>query len=132
MTMITVNALLTDGRSALWDLAGASPTGGFVRSKSVARTELVPGDVIRDCGAWTVVTDVRHNGIHGVTTAALLTAAGETLIRTFTSSDGADRRLDARIDPDSLYTLVSLCRCGTCGEMRTSEHAARCSALVSA
>jgi hypothetical protein len=128
--MITIDALLTDGRPALYDLDGASPTGGLVRSEYVARTELKPGDVIRDCGAWVVVTDIRHTGIMGVTTAALMTAAGETLIRTFASSDGADRRSDARIDPDTLYKLTALCRCGSCGEMRTAEHTARCVALV--
>ena len=132
MDTITIDALLKDGRSALEDLAGASPTGGLVRTESVARTELAPGDVIRDCGAWTVVTDVRHNGIQGVTTAALVTAGGDTIVRTLVSCDGAERRSDARIDADTLYKLVALCRCGACGEMRTSEHTARCSALVSA
>jgi hypothetical protein len=106
--MITIDALGKDGRNILRDLDGASPTGGFVRSESRPRTSLVPGDVVREAGAWAVVSDVRHNGVHGITSLAVITADGETVRHTLVLSDVADVRTDARIDPDTLWKLVDV------------------------
>lgn len=104
--MITTDALLEDGRSALDDLQGASPGGGFVTSQSRPRAQLAPGDIVRWCGTWTVVAAISHNGVTGLSRAALVTAAGELTRNTLTHGEGMDTRTDARIDPDTLYKLM--------------------------
>lgn len=114
--MITIDALLTTGESALTDLDGASPTGGQVRSETRDHSALAPGDVVRDHGAWSVVADVRHNGITGITAAGLIRKDGTFAARALVSSDVMDVRIDARIDPDTLYKLARLASgCDECG-----------------
>jgi len=103
--MITIDALLKDGRSALSDLEGASPSGGFVTSESRPGRTLLPGDVVRSCGAWHVVTDVRHNGVTGVTHAVIADFVGMTSVVLLASGESAEVRSDTRIDPDTLWKL---------------------------
>lgn len=102
--MITIDALLKDGRSALADLDGASPTGGFVTSVSRPACTLLTGDVIRHRGGWHVVSDVRHNGRHGISEAVLVAGSGESVIGVW-AGESAEVRTDARIDPDTLWKL---------------------------
>jgi hypothetical protein len=103
---VTIDALLKDGRPALADLEGASPGGGQVTSETRYRTRIVPGDVIRDGGAWMVVTEAGHNGILGMTRLALLDADGDLVTRTLVAGEVIEARTDARIDPDTLYKLI--------------------------
>jgi hypothetical protein len=103
---VTIHAELKDGRPALADLDGASPTGGMVTSASRPGRELLPGDVIRSCGTWCVVTDVRHNGITGVSHAMIADQVGMTSVLLITGAGSAEVRTDARIDPDTLWTLT--------------------------
>ncbi len=103
---VTIDALLQDGRPALADLEGASPGGGQVTSETRHRTRIVPGDVVRDGGAWKVVTEAGHNGIVGMTRLALLDAAGDLVTRTLIACAAIEARTDARIDPDTLYKLI--------------------------
>ena len=105
--MIEIDALLTTGQPALVDLHGASPSGGMVRTESRPGRRLLPGDVIRHCGAWVVVADVRHNGITGLTTVGAFTRDNEVVRETYTG-DSAEVRTDTRIDPDSLWRLAEL------------------------
>ena len=72
--MTVISALGSNGRSILPGLQGASPARGLVASESVPRTRLVPGHLVRHHGGWAVITDIRHDGIHGITTAGLLGA----------------------------------------------------------
>jgi len=105
-TPATIDALLKDGRSALFDLDGASPGGGQVTSQPAYGPQVTPGDVVRYCGAWMAVTEAGHNGILGLTRLALIDAAGAVTPHTMLASDVIDRRTDARIDPDTLYELA--------------------------
>lgn len=102
----TIDALLTDGRPALADLEGASPGGGQVTSETRHRTRITPGDVVRDGGAWKVVTEAGHNGIVGMTRLALLDADGDLVTRTLIDCEAIEARTDARLDPDTLYKLI--------------------------
>lgn len=102
----TIDALLKDGRSALFDLDGASPGGGQVTSQPAYGPQVTPGDVVRYCGAWMAVTEAGHNGILGLTRLALIDAAGDVTRHAMLASDVIDRRTDARIDPQTLYKLA--------------------------
>ena len=102
----TIDALLKDGRSALFDLDGASPGGGQVTSQPAYGPQITPGDVVRYCGAWMAVTEAGHNGILGLTRLALIDAAGAVTRHAMLASDVLDRRTDARIDPQTLYKLA--------------------------
>lgn len=105
--MIEIDALLKDGRSALTDLQGSSPTGGFVTSGSRICTRILPGDLIRHNGAWTVAARTRHDGILGVSAITLIGADGpvsEPLL--LYSGLSLEVRADARIDPGTLRKLV--------------------------
>lgn len=104
--MLTIDALLKSGRSALYDLEGASPASGFVTTESRNRVTLTPGDVIRESGSWVAVADVRHNGISGISSVGFVSAEGQVWYRTLTSTDAVEVRTDTRIDPDTLYKLV--------------------------
>lgn len=106
MTHVTIGARLQDGRTALADLQGASPTGGQVTSESRHRTRLSPGDVIRSGSPWTVVIEAGHNGVLGLTTVATLDEEGVMAVRTMAACETAETRTDVRIDPDTLYQLV--------------------------
>ncbi len=103
--MIVIPALTEDGRNALADLEGASPGGGFVTSRPAARTELVPGHIVRHHGAWMAVTDIRHNGIHGLTRASLVDASGCLTTCVLVGSQAAVIRTDTRIDPGTLHKI---------------------------
>lgn len=105
-TTPTLDALTADGRSALFDLEGASPGGGQVTSQPAHGPQITPGDVVRYCGAWMAVTGASHNGILGLTRLAMIDAAGAVTPHTMLASDVIDRRTDARIDPDTLYKLA--------------------------
>ena len=108
--MITIDALGKNGQSILPDLDGASPTGGQVRSESRPRYSIAPGDVVRDGsahdGQWSVVADVRHNGILGISTIGLIRADGTSAVWVLTLTDAANVRTDTRIDPDTLWQIV--------------------------
>ena len=108
--MITIDALLKTGESALTDLDGCSPTGGQVTTANVARDAVRPGDVVRECGAWAVVAGTATNGVLGVTTLALILADGTAARRTLTCSDCVNARTDCRIDPDTLWRLADTTR----------------------
>jgi hypothetical protein len=103
--MITIDALGKDGNSILFDLAGASPTGGFVTSESRPGRTLMPGDLVRDMGGWHVVTDVRHNGITGMTHAMHADFVGQTSTLLLAAGQSVEVRTDTRIDPDTLWKL---------------------------
>jgi hypothetical protein len=105
-TPTTIDALLKDGRSALFDLDGASPGGGQVTSQPAYGPQITPGDVVRYCGAWMAVTEAGHNGILGLTRLALIDAAGAVTPHTMLASDVLDRRTDTRINPQTLYKLA--------------------------
>jgi hypothetical protein len=53
--VITVDARLPDGRSALHDLQHCGPSGGLVRSKLCSGNYLVPGNLIRREDGWCVI-----------------------------------------------------------------------------
>src|ERR1039457_960034 len=103
--MITIDSMLDDGRSALAGLEGASPSGGQVTSRPRPRTDIKPGDVVRHHGTWMAVEDIRHDGLHGITQAALVDAAGVLLPHSMTGHEGMTVRTDTRIDPDTLYKI---------------------------
>jgi hypothetical protein len=108
--MITINALGKNRQSILPDLDGASPTGGEVRTENRPRYSLAPGDVVRDGqasgGQWSVVADVRHNGILGISTVGLIRADGTSAVWVLTFTDVANVRTDTRIDPDTLWQIA--------------------------
>lgn len=109
--MITIDAAGTDGRNILPDLDGCSPGGGHVTTERRGRTELRPGDVLRDVdSAWSVVVGLAHNGRTGITTVALVAADGFTDRRTLAGCAGAEVRTDVRIDQDTLYKLPDIAR----------------------
>ena len=101
-----IDALLTDGRSALADLHGASPGGGLVTSETAARIRITPGDVVRHNGAWVAVAGVGHDGVTGITRLAMIDKDGVLIFDTMIASDVIEVRTDARIDPDTLYKLA--------------------------
>jgi hypothetical protein len=103
--IITIDALLKNGQSALTDLEGASPGRGHVTSRPAYGHEITPGDVVRHCGTWMAVTEAAHKGILGLTYLAMIDAAGAAAFHTMVCSDVIDRRTDARIDPETLYKL---------------------------
>ncbi len=102
MSVIVIEALTKDGRNVLADL-----DGGLVTSGRVPRTQISPGDIVRHHGAWTAVTDVRHDGIHGITTAIVVDAAGILALCILAGSDSAEARTDTRIDPGTLYQIFA-------------------------
>jgi len=105
--MIEIDALLTNGRSALTDLQGSSPTGGFVASESRVCTRIIPGDLLRHDGEWTVAARTLHHGILGLTEIILIGQDGViTEPKVFFSAQSAEVRTDARIDPSTLSSLV--------------------------
>lgn len=107
--MITMNAVLSDGRNALDDLEGASPSGGHVTSRAKPRIQIRPGDVVRHYGAWMIVADIRHDGLLGITQAALIDVGGHLHPHSMTGSEGMTARTDTRIDPDTLYMIRRAC-----------------------
>lgn len=108
--MITIDAHGKDGRNILPDLDGASPTGGYVSSEYRPRHKLTVGDVIRDHdgagGQWSVIADIRHNGIIGISHVGIIRADGTSHVWILVPSDGADVRTDTRIDPDTLWRIA--------------------------
>jgi hypothetical protein len=105
--MIAIDALLRDGRSALTDLQGSSPTGGFVASESRVCTRIVPGDLLRHSFDWTVAARTLHHGILGLTEIILIGQGGVIAEpKVFFSAQSAEVRTDARIDPGTLSSLV--------------------------
>lgn len=106
--MNTINALGKDGNSILPDLDGASPSGGLVTSESREHVTLRPGTIVREDGAWCVVADVRHNGITGLTTYALIWPDGSAGRSTAPSDTSLEVRTDTRIDPFTLYKLSAM------------------------
>ena len=105
--MIEIDALLKDGHSALTDLQGSSPTGGLVASDSCVCTRIVPGDLIRHNGAWTVAARTRNDGIIGLAKITLIGSDGLISRPLLLSSHlSVEVRTDARIDPSTLRKLV--------------------------
>lgn len=106
--MITIDALGKDGASILPGIDGSSPSGGLVTSEPREHVTLRPGDVVRKAGAWCVVTDVRHNGITGLTTYSLVWPDGSAGRSTAPSDTSLEVRTDTRIDPFTLYKLSAM------------------------
>jgi hypothetical protein len=105
--VIVIDALLKDGRPALADLQGASPSGGQVRSESRVVVTLTPGDLMRHNGEWAVVWEVAHHGGTGLTRLLLLTA--DSMWRNpgaLAAGQSVEVRTDARIDPGTLWKLT--------------------------
>jgi hypothetical protein len=105
--VIILDALLTDGRPALEDLAGASPSGGPVTTEWRTQYRLTPGDVVRgDVCDWAVIAGISHDGITGISRAAMIRPDRSVYARTLVMDDGAEVRTDARIDPHTLWKLA--------------------------
>lgn len=108
--MITINSLGKDGASILPDLDGSAVGRMFISTEWRTKYQLAPGDVIRDSGGqggqWSVVADIRHNGILGISTVGLITADRTGHVLILAGSGGAEVRLDTRIDPDTLWQIA--------------------------
>ena len=104
--MITIDALGKDGASILPDLAGASPSGGYVTTASKPCTELRCGDVLRGGDYWAVIAGVAHNAILGSVTVATITDTGSIERATYWAGESVEYRTDTRIDPDTLHKLT--------------------------
>ena len=104
--MRQIDARLPDGSNALAEFQGASPAGGFVTSQPAKRDSLAPGDVVDCSGPWTVVATVTHNGILGISTVVVITAAGDVIRETLMQTDVRQRRTDMRINADTLHKLL--------------------------
>ena len=104
MTML--DALTADGRSALIDLDGVSPGGGFVTSEPAHGPQITPGDVVRYGGALMAVTEAAHNAVYDLTWLAMIDAHGSPARHMLAAPEVIERRTDVRIIPGSLYKLA--------------------------
>jgi hypothetical protein len=105
--MTVIDAVGRDARSILPGLQGGSPaSGGQVASQPFSRTELTPGHLVRHHGAWAVITGIRHDGPHGITTAGLIDARNTLHQITLYGPQTAEARTDTEIDADTLYKLI--------------------------
>ena len=105
--MMTIDAVGKDGASILPDLQHSSPTGGLCQTEWRNRTRLMPGDVVRDAAGWCVVGGISHDGVMGLSVVAVIDEHLQVWRHTLAASAGAEVRLDARIDPDTLHKLGS-------------------------
>ena len=104
---MTILDALDDGRPVLEDLAGASPSGGPVSTEWRTQYPLTPGDVVRgDVCDWAVLAGISHDGITGISRAAMIRPDRSVYARTLVMDDGAEVRTDARIDPHTLWKLA--------------------------
>ena len=105
--MRQIDALTADGRNALAGLDGASPPEGLATTRPCPLTEIVPGDIVRHHGGpWTVVIDICHDGLAGITTVTRAAADGCVIVHNTPSAHSIEVRTDTRINPATLHQLA--------------------------